>query len=232
VTYRGLFFTAFAVAIALVATLTAAWAAEAAATLTVPAQVQTTSSATVKVQPSFSFPEATPFCTVGVDYTWDGVAWLSEFPTKDGALCVAGGVTAPALDGHTAAGQHQVCASAGPRFKDCKTLTIVVSAAGAPATAQPGGAGASANQPAAPAASAPAAQPGPLLIPSDAPAPRAVAAAVNSLPAEQRVAGLALLSVGVLGLLAILGRRLLLSRRRKPTPLPAPSRMGGPGPRR
>jgi hypothetical protein len=68
----------------------------------------------------------------------------------------------------------------------------------------------------------PAQAPQALQIPSNAPAPRAVTAAVNNLSPEQRLIGLALLTVGVLGLLAIVGRRLLLSRRRKPAALPSP----------
>lgn len=192
----------------------AAAAADSGATLTIPAQVQAPAGASAMVQPSFSYPEATPFCTVGVDYTWDGLTWLSEFPNKNGPLCVATGVNMAAPDGHNGAGAHEICGSAGPRFRDCKKITVVVAAGSAPATAKPNG-----------GAAAPAAQPTEapiLLIPSDAPAPRIVTQAANSLPAQSRVAGLVLLAVGVVGLLLILARRLVLKRRRQPTPLPTP----------
>lgn len=217
--YRGL---VLAVSTAWLLTLAPAEAsADAGATLTVPAQVQTNSSTAAVVQPSFTYPEPTPFCTVGVDFTWDGGAWLSEFPTKNGALCLAGGVNASAPDGHTGAGAHQVCGSAGPRYRDCKTVSVVlVAGSAAPATPRPSGL---AIQPAA----TPTAEPAPLTIPSSAPAPRAVATAVNSLSPAQRIVGLGMLTVGVLGLLAIAARRLVLSRRRRPTPLPAPSGRGG-----
>jgi hypothetical protein len=193
----------------------AAASADNGATLTVPAQVQATASTAPVVQPSFTYPEPTPFCTVGVDFTWDGGPWLAEFPTKNGALCVAGGVNASAPAGHGTAGAHQVCASAGPRYRDCKAVSVVLVAGAAPATPKPAGL--------APVATpAPTHEAQPLQIPSNAPAPRAVTAAVNNLSPEQREIGLALLAVGVLGLLAIMGRRLLLSRRRKPAALPSP----------
>lgn len=208
--YRGL---VAAVSIACAVALTPALAAaDASATLTVPAQVQTAAGASPMIQPSFSYPEATPFCTVGVDFTWDGGNWLTEFPNKNGALCVATGINMAAPDGHGGAGAHEVCASAGPRFKDCKQVTVVVTA-GKPAPA-------SAN-PAAPAAQPPS-QAAPAAIPSDAPAPRIVTRTANRLPPESRVAGLVLLAAGVMGLLLVLGRRVLLRRRRRPTPLPTP----------
>lgn len=216
--YRGL---VLAVSIAALGGLTpAAASADAGATLTVPAQVQASASAAAVVQPSFTYPEATPFCTVGVDFTWDGGAWLSEFPTKNGALCVAGGVNASAPAGHEGAGTHEVCGSAGPRYRDCKNVSVVLVSGGtAPATPRPSGLALPA-----PAAAAPsqAHEAQPLQIPSNATAPRALTAAVNSLSPQQRLLGLALLTVGVLGLLAILARRLLLSRRRKPAALPSP----------
>jgi hypothetical protein len=219
VRYRGL---VLAISIGCLAGLTPALAsADNGATLTVPAQVQASASAAPVVQPSFTYPEPTPFCTVGVDFTWDGGAWLSEFPTKNGALCTAGGVNASAPAGHGTAGSHQVCASAGPRYRDCKAVAVVMVAA-APATPRPSG-----IAPVPTTAPTQAAQP--LQIPSNAPAPRAVTTAVNNLSPEQRLIGLALLTVGVLGLLAIAARRLLLSRRRKPAALPGP---GAPARRR
>jgi hypothetical protein len=48
--------------------------------------------------------------------------------------------------------------------------------------------------------------------------------AANSLPLQSRIAGLALFGVGVVGLLLIIGRRLIMQRRRQPTPLPTPDR--------
>jgi hypothetical protein len=180
--------------------------------------VQASATAAAVVQPSFSFPESTPFCTVGVDFTWDGGNWLSEFPTKQGALCVAGGVNASAPAGHSGAGDHQVCASAGPQYRDCKAVSVVLVAGSAvPATPKPSGLGV---PPAAALAPTQSAQP--LQIPSNAPAPRIVTAAVNNLSPEQRLVGLVLLVVGVLGLLAILGRRFVLRLRRKPAALPSP----------
>jgi len=98
----------------------------------------------------------------------------------------------------------------------------VVIVAAAPATPRPSG-----IAPVPTTAPTQAAQP--LQIPSNAPAPRAVTTAVNNLSPEQRLIGLALLTVGVLGLLAIAARRLLLSRRRKPAALPGP---GAPARRR
>jgi hypothetical protein len=207
-----------AISAACLASLTPAAASAAnGATLTVPAQVQASASAAAVVQPSFSFPEPTPFCTVGVDFTWDGGTWLSEFPTKQGNLCVAGGVNASAPAGHSGAGSHQVCASAGPQYQDCKAVMVVlVAGSAAPATPRPSGLGA----PPAPApAATQAAQP--LQARSNAGAPRIVTA-VNNLSLEQRLVGLALLVVGVLGLLAIVGRRLVLRLRRKPAALPSP----------
>jgi hypothetical protein len=212
VRYRGLVF-AVSIVGAIALTPVAAAAADAGATLTVPAQVQAAAGASAAVQPSFSFPEATPFCTVGVDYTWDGVAWLSEFPSKNGALCVATGVNKEAPDGHNGAGSHEICGSAGPRFKDCKKVTVVLAAGAAPATAKPNGG--------TPAQAAPSQAPPPL-IPSDVPAPRIITQAANSLPQQSRTVGLVLLGIGVVGLVAILGRRLILKRRRQPTPLPTP----------
>ncbi|HEY7198854.1 MAG TPA: hypothetical protein VIC57_01525, partial [Candidatus Dormibacteraeota bacterium] len=58
----------------------------------------------------------------------------------------------------------------------------------------------------------------------NAPAPRIVREAANSLPLQSRIAGLALFGVGVVGLLLIIGRRLIMQRRRQPTPLPTPDR--------
>lgn len=226
--YRGL---VVAIAAACFVVLTPVVAsADNGATLVVPAQVQASTSAAAVVQPSFTYPEPTPFCTVGVDFTWDGATWLSEFPNKNGDLCVAGGVNASAPAGHSTAGAHQVCASAGPRFKDCKSLAVVLVTGAAPATPKPSGlAGAPAPAPAAAPTAAPtlAPEPGPLAIPSNAPAPAAVRAAVNNLSPQQRELGLALFTVGVLGLLAIAGRRYLLSRRKPAAALPSP---GGPPP--
>jgi len=212
VPHRGL---VLAVSIAcLVGSTPAVASADNGATLTVPAQVQTSANTAPVVQPSFSYPEPTPFCTVGVDFTWDSSAWLSEFPTKNGSLCVAGGINASAPAEHGSPGSHQVCASAGPRYTDCKTVAVVlVAGSAAPATARPGGV--------APAPT-PTQAAQPLQIPSDAPAPRVVTAAVNSLSPTQRLIGLTLLAVGVLGLLGIVGRRVVLSRRRKPLALPSP----------
>jgi len=212
VPHRGL---VLAVSIAcLVGSTPAVASADNGATLTVPAQVQTSANTAPVVQPSFSYPEPTPFCTVGVDFTWDSSAWLSEFPTKNGSLCVAGGINASAPAEHGSPGSHQVCASAGPRYTDCKSVAVVLAAgSAAPATARPGGV--------APAPT-PTQAAQPLQIPSDAPAPRVVTAAVNSLSPTQRLIGLTLLAVGVLGLLGIVGRRVVLSRRRKPLALPSP----------
>jgi hypothetical protein len=206
-----------AISAACLASLTPAAASAAnGATLTVPPQVQASATTAAVVQPSFSYPEPTPFCTVGVDFTWDGDSWLSEFPTKQAGLCVAGGVNASAPAGHSGAGSHQVCASAGPQYSDCKPVSVVlVTGSAAPATPKPSGLGV---------------PPGPVLaptqtaqqIPSNAPAPRAVTAAFNNLSPEQRLVGLALLVVGVTGLLAIGGRRLLLRLRRRPPALPSP----------
>lgn len=193
-------------------------AADASATLSIPAQVQAPAGASAMVQPSFTYPEATPFCTVGVDYTWDGAAWLSEFPNKNGELCVATGVNMAAPDGHNGAGSHEICGSAGPRFRDCKKITLVIAAGSAPATAKPTVGGTTQQQ-----QQQQPAQSAPLLIPSDAPAPQIVREAANRLPAESRVAGLVLLAVGVVGLLLIIGRRLIMQRRRQPTPLPTPN---------
>jgi hypothetical protein len=215
VRYRGL---VLAVSIGCLVGLTPiVAAADNGATLTVPAQVQASTSTAPVVQPSFTYPEPTPFCTVGVDFTWDGGSWLSEFPTKNGALCVAGGVNASAPAGRGTAGSHQLCASAGPRYRDCKAVAVVLVAGAAPPTPRPSG-----FAPVPAPTAAPAQAPQPLQIPSNVPAPRAVTAAVNNLSPEQRLIGLALLTVGVLGLLAIVGRRLVLSRRRKPAALPSP----------
>jgi hypothetical protein len=208
-----------AIAAACLACLTPAAASAAnGATLTIPAQVQASATTAAVVQPSFTYPEPTPFCTVGVDFTWDGDSWLSEFPTKQGSLCVAGGVNASAPAGHGGAGSHQVCASAGPQYRDCKAVSIVlVTGSAAPVTPRPSGVGV----PPAPAP-APVQTAQPLQIPTNAPAPRIVTTAVNNLSPEQRLVGLALLVVGVLGLLAIAGRRVLLRLRRKPAELPGP----------
>jgi len=194
------------------------------ATLTVPDQVQASATTAAVVQPSFTFPEPTPFCTVGVDFTWDGGAWLSEFPTKNGALCVAGGVNASVPAGHGGAGSHQVCASAGPRYRDCKAVSVVlVAGSAAPATPPPSG------LPLVPSSlPAQAAQPAPLQVPSSGPARTGLTATVNRLSMQQRLLGAALLAVGVLGLLAVAGRRVLIRLRRKPAALPSP----GPPPRR
>ena len=94
---------------------------------------------------------------------------------------------------------------------------MLVAGSAAPATPKPSGLGVPPAQAVAPT---PTAQP--LQIPSSAPAPRIVTTAVNNLSPEQRLVGLALLVVGVLGLLAILGRRLVLRPRRKPAALPNP----------
>lgn len=216
--YHGLVFAACTAWLAAL-TPAVASAADAGATLTIPPQAAAGASA--MVQPSFSYPEATPFCTVGVDYTWDGATWLSEFPTKNGELCVATGVNMAAPDGHNGAGAHEICGSAGPRFRDCKKITLTIAAGSAPAPTKP-----NAGTPAQPGQQpqAPAAQTGPLLIPSNAPAPRIVREAANSLPLQSRIAGLALLGIGVVGLLLIIGRRLIMQRRRQPTPLPTPDR--------
>jgi hypothetical protein len=223
VRYRGL---VLAVLVACLAGLTPALASAAnGATLTVPAQVQANTSAAAVVQPSFSYPEATPFCTVGVDFTWDGGSWISEFPTKNGALCVAGGVNAPVPAGKSTAGSHQVCASAGVQFKDCKALSVVI-VAGTPVTPKPSGLTAT---PTAAANQAPTPLPA-QVVPTATPAIPGVAGAVERLSPEQRLLGLALFAVGVLGLLTILARRFLLGRRRKPAgALPSP---GGPVQRR
>jgi hypothetical protein len=195
----------------------AAWA-DNGATLTVPAQVQASATTAAVLQPSFSYPEPTPFCTVGVDFTWDGSEWLSEFPTKNGSLCVAGGVNASAPAGQGGTGSHQVCAMAGPRYRDCKAVAVVLVADSAvPATPAPSGLAA-----APPPTATQAVPPGPVQVPSNAPAIRTVNAVVNGLSPQQRLIGVALVAVGVLGLLAIAVRRLLLGRRRKAAPLPSP----------
>lgn len=211
--HRGL---VTAVSIACLAALTPAIpaAADPGATLTVPAQVQAAGGSSPMVQPAFTYPEATPFCTVGVDFTWDGVAWLSAFPSKNGALCVASGIDIAAPDGHGAAGAHEICGAAGPRLRDCKKITVVVTSQAAPRSA--GSTGTAPAQSSAPAQSAPAP------VPSGAPAPRNVTQAANRLPPRSRVAGLVLLAVGVVGLLLIAGRRFLLGRLRRSTPLPTP----------
>lgn len=196
----------------------AAWA-DNGATLTVPAQVQASATAAAVLQPSFSYPEPTPFCTVGVDFTWDGGEWLSEFPAKNGSLCVAGGVNASAPADHGGAGSHQVCAMAGPRFRDCKTVAVVlVTGSAVPATPAPSGLAA-----APPPTATQAIPPGSVRIPATASSPRTPTAVENGLSPQERLMGVALLAVGVLGLLAIAGRRILLGRRRKPASLPSPN---------
>jgi hypothetical protein len=188
------------------------------ASLTVPAQVQANAGANPILKVTFSYPEVTPFCTVGVDFTWDGATWLSEFPSKSGALCVAAGNNATAPTGHVAAGAHQVCGSAGPQFHDCKAVTVVVAAG----TAKP-----------APGSSAPATNPGSVAaapapgqaatpIPTQAPT-GPVPAAITRLPRETAT-GAVLLAIGLAGLLVVGARRLLLrGRRRRTPPLPSPS---------
>lgn len=210
--YRGLLFAIPVAGLVALATPAVA-AADNGAALTIPAQVQAPAGSSPMVQPSFSYPEATPFCTVGVDFTWDGGSWLAEFPNKNGGNCVATGINMAAPDGHAGAGSHEVCGSAGPRFRDCKKITVVVAAGSAPATAKPDAG--------APAQAAPSQAPPPL-IPADAPAPKIVTQAANSLPQQSRVVGLALLAIGAAGLLLIVGRRLVMKRRRRPTPLPTP----------
>jgi hypothetical protein len=205
---RGLFLVAPAACLAMIA----APGAQAApgATLTVPAQVQTSQGANPVLQMTFTYPEATPFCTGGVDFTWDGAAWLSELPTKKGDLCVATGANARAPTGHGGAGAHQVCGSAGPQFRDCKQVNVVVAAGAAPAPA------------AAPPAPAPAAAPAATAAPAQAPINAAPASIASRYPKET-VTGLVLLAVGLAGLAALFGRRLLVRlRRRKSTPLPDP----------
>jgi hypothetical protein len=217
--YRGILFAV--VGAGLTAMAPAVVTADAGATLTVAGQVQAAAGTKPVVQPSFSYPEATPFCTVGVDFTWDGGAWASEFPTKNGALCVAAGVNLPAPNGKNGAGPHQVCASAGQRFRDCKNVTVVLSAQAAPAPA----AGASSGSPAqagAPAGNAVAPAPAST---SNAPAPaRAIAAATHLLPVQVSI-GIVVLVIGLIGLLAVLARRVLLRGRARPkAALPSPDR--------
>ena len=206
--YRGLVFVVPAACLAMLGSPTVEAAAGAA--LTIPAQVQASAGANpVLSQVSFSYPEVTPFCTVGVDFTWDGAAWLSEFPSKNGTLCVASGANAKAPTGHGGAGAHQVCGNAGVQFRDCKSINVVV-AAGAPAPTQ------AAGQPAAP--TAPAAQP----VPTQQPAATGPVAIVRQYP-RQTATGLVLLAVGLAGLTVLFGRRLLLrGRRRRTPPLPSP----------
>jgi hypothetical protein len=211
----------FAVAGAgLTATAPAGVTADAGATLTVSGQVQAAAGAKPVVQPSFSYPEATPFCTVGVDFTWDGGAWASEFPTKNGALCVAAGVNIPAPNGKNGAGAHQICASAGSQFRDCKNVTVVLTGQ-APAPAAGTSAGAPA-QAAAPAGSAPAPA---ATSPANVSAPvRAIAAATHLLPVQVSV-GIVVVVIGLIGLLALLARRMLLRGRARPkAALPSPDR--------
>lgn len=221
--YHGLVFAVPVVCLVALAPAVAA-AADATGSLTVPAQVQAASGSDPMVQPSFSFPEATPFCTVGVDFTWDGASWLSEFPNKNGELCVAGGVKSAPPEGHAGAGSHEICGSAGPRFKECKTITVLAASGGqqAQASAKPNaGTPAQAPAPGQAQSAAPATSPGAAsVLPG---APPIVAEAANRLSPESRTAGLVLLGVGVLGLLLVLGRRLIASRRQKPTPLPSPN---------
>jgi hypothetical protein len=216
--HRGLFLCIPAAG--LLALVPAAGSADAGATLTVPDQVQASQNAAAVVQPTFSYPEATPFCTVGVDFTWDGASWLSEFPTKNGGLCVAGGVNANAPADHTGAGSHQVCGSAGPRYSVCKTISVIITAATAPAaTARPALSPAQAGAPGATAAAAQVGQ----AVPAGgaARAPTGVAAAVDDLT-QRWVLGAAPLALGILVLAAIAGRWVILRRRKKATALPSP----------
>lgn len=190
----------------------------AGATLTVPVQVQSNAGASPVVQPSFSYPEATPFCTVGVDFTWDGAAWVSEFPTKNGELCVASGVNIAAPAGHFGAGAHQVCGSAGPQFKDCKTVTVVASSQPAPKTS--GGAdGGPAPAQQAPATTSTAATPTP--VSANAPAPERAIALATHLPVQAGI-GLVVLVIAVIAAAAVLMRQLALRRSRKAPSLPSP----------
>jgi hypothetical protein len=216
VRHRGLLLVLPAAVVALLAAPGALAAAPGAA-LTVPAQVQASTGANPILNIAFSYPEVTPFCTVGVDFTWDGATWLSEFPSKNGALCVAAGNNATAPTGHVAAGAHQVCGSAGPQFHECKAVTVVVTAG----SAKPAPGGAPATNPGGVAAvpvSGQAATP----IPTQAPA-GPVPAAITRLPRETAT-GAVLLAVGLAGLLVVGGRRLLLrGRRRRTPPLPSPS---------
>jgi hypothetical protein len=224
VRYHGL---VFAVPVAMVAALVLAVAAsaDAGASLTVPAQVQAASGSDLQVQPSFSFPESTPFCTVGVDFTWDGANWLSEFPNKNGELCVAGGVKSAPPEGKAGAGAHQICGSAGPRFKECKTVTVLAAAGGqqAQASAKPNPGSPAQQAPAGTGQAAPAPGQAEPSAQQSAPAgPAIVVDAANRLSPESRTAGLVILGVGVLGLLLVLARRMIASRRRRATPLPTP----------
>lgn len=209
--HRGLL---LAVPLALSAALahTAARAAS-GATLTIPAQVQAAPGARPMLRPSFSYPEATPFCTMGVDFTWDGVPWLSEFPSKSGSLCLASDIDALAPAGHGGAGAHEVCASAGPQYRDCKTVTVVL--VSGLATPSPGPSPRSTGS-AAPTTLAPV-----LAAPSATPAAGPLAPIAGRLPAQSST-GLILLAVGGLGLLLVLVRRLLRRRRHRPRPLPSP----------
>jgi len=213
VRHRGLLSAAPVLCLAALVPATAA--AASGATLTVPAQVQASPGVSPKLQPVFSYPESTPFCTVGVDFTWDGGSWLSALPIKNGTLCVVSGLSAAVPSGHDGAGAHQVCGSAGPQYRDCKTVTVVLVAA------SPGG----------PAPRSTASNPttlpplvihSPSAVPAGTPDAGSLANAVQSLPASSR-AGLILLAVGVAGLLALLVRRLALRLvRRRRTPLPSP----------
>jgi hypothetical protein len=219
--YRHILFAV--VGTGLTALLPAVATADAGATLTVAGQVQAAADARPVLQPTFTFPEATPFCTVGVDFTWDGGSWVSEFPTKDGALCVATGVNLAAPNGKNGAGQHQVCASAGVRFKDCKTVTVVLNGQAAPGTAAsaaPGSTVPGLTPPDANAAPAPAASNDPI---ANAPAPaRAIAAATHLLPVQVSI-GIVVLAIGVIALVALLTRRMLLrGRARAKAALPSP----------
>ncbi len=119
-------------------------ASAAGGTLTVPASIQ----APAAVDASFSYPEPSPICTAGVTFTWDGAGWLAELPLRTGATCVAKAVGASPPAGHDGAGLHTVCGSAGPRFSDCKTVTILAGPG-----ARPGAAPAPAPAPAGSAAS-------------------------------------------------------------------------------
>src|SRR6266566_3619999 len=113
-------------------------ASAAGGTLTVPASIQ----APAAVDASFSYPEPSPICTAGVTFTWDGAGWLAELPLRTGATCVAKAVGASPPAGRDGAGPHTVCGSAGPRFSDCKTVTILAGPGGAPGAAPAPAAGA------------------------------------------------------------------------------------------
>src|SRR5438034_5797688 len=109
----------------------AGWAA--GGTLTVPAQVAAQPGAAPVLDATFSYPDPSPICTTGVTFTWDGDEWLSQLPVSTGAACVASAPGAAAPGDRSGAGLHTVCGTAGPGFRDCKTVTIVAPAAAPPA---------------------------------------------------------------------------------------------------